>query len=265
MVTTCGESWLIAVGAAPSAELWTTTEARGDALAAVAGEHEAVVRAARGHLELCGVTTVAALSATTTLPADDLVVALAALERAGFAMQGHYRGSATVTEWVARRLLARMHSYSKRARRHGFEAITAQDFMRFLLRWQHVAADTQLSGEAGLVEILEQLQGFEAAASTWESELFSRRLRHYDPAWLDGLCHTGEVAWLRLTPRTYDEATSDGHGVAIQSHANRRRAQERSQLVTRGGPRRRSIASAAVRYDGRSTGRPAAARRQLPA
>jgi ATP-dependent helicase Lhr and Lhr-like helicase len=188
-------------------ELWTTTEARADALAALAGEHEAVVRATRGHLELCGVTTVAALSDTTTLPADELVVALAALEHAGFAMQGHYRGPATVTEWVARRLLARMHSYSKRTRRHGFEAVTARDFMRFLLRWQHVAADTQLSGEAGVVAILEQLQGFEAAASTWESELLSRRLRHYDPAWLDGLCHTGEVAWLRLTPRTGDDAT----------------------------------------------------------
>ncbi|MBV9597142.1 MAG: DEAD/DEAH box helicase [Chloroflexi bacterium] len=187
-------------------ELWTTVEGRDDALAALAGEHEAVVRAARGHLELCGVTTVAALSATTTLPADELVVALAALERAGFAMQGQYRGSATVTEWVARRLLARMHSYSKRARRHGFEAVTAQELMRFLLRWQHVAPDTQLSGEAGLVAILEQLQGFEAAASTWEPELFSRRLRHYDPAWLDGLCHTGEVAWLRLTPRAGDDA-----------------------------------------------------------
>jgi ATP-dependent Lhr-like helicase len=132
-------------------------------------------------------------------------------------MQGHYREHATGTEWVARRLLARMHSYSKRARRQGFEALTAQDFMRFLLRWQHVAPDTQLSGEAGLVAILEQLQGFEAAASAWEPELFSRRLRHYDPAWLDGLCHTGEVAWLRLTPRT----SSDGDAAPATASPSR--------------------------------------------
>jgi ATP-dependent Lhr-like helicase len=180
-------------------ELWTTTEARSEALAALDGEHAGVVRVVRGHLELSGVTTVAGLSAITSLPADDLVIALAALERDGFAMQGQYHGAAT--EWVARRLLARMHSYSRRARRQGFEALTAQDFMRFLFRWQHIAPESQLSGEAGLVEILEQLQGFEAAASAWETELFARRLRHYDPAWLDGLCHTGEVAWLRLTPR----------------------------------------------------------------
>ena len=54
-------------------------------------------------------------------------------------------------EWVARRLLARMHSYSRRNRRaKASTAATAQDFMRFLLRWQHVAPGTQLGGEAGL-------------------------------------------------------------------------------------------------------------------
>ena len=46
-----------------------------------------------------------------------------------------------------------------------------QDFMRFLLRWQHVAPGTQLAGEAGLAAVLEQLQGFEAAAVAWEPEL----------------------------------------------------------------------------------------------
>jgi ATP-dependent Lhr-like helicase len=107
-------------------------------------------------------------------------------------------------EWVARRLLARIHGYSKRSRRQAFEPATAQDFMRFLLRWQHLAPDTQLSGEDGLVAVLEQLQGFEAAAAAWEPELFSRRLRWYDPGWLDGLCHAGQVAWLRLSPRESD-------------------------------------------------------------
>jgi ATP-dependent Lhr-like helicase len=100
--------------------------------------------------------------------------------------------------------LARIHGYSKRSRRQAFEPATAQDFMRFLLRWQHVAPDTQLSGEEGLVAVLEQLQGFEAAAAAWEPELFSRRLRWYEPSWLDGLCHAGQVAWLRLVPRGSD-------------------------------------------------------------
>jgi len=193
------------VVASDGVELWTTTEAWFDALAALAGEHAAVVRALRGHLELMGVTTADALSGATTLPLDSVSVGLVALEREGFAMQGRYRAGASRTEWVARRLLARMHSYSKRSRRQGFEPVTAQDFMRFLLRWQHVAPETQLSGEAGLIAVLEQLQGFEAAAGAWESELFTRRLHRYEPVWLDALCHAGEVAWLRLTPRAWDD------------------------------------------------------------
>ena len=100
-------------------------------------------------------------------------------------MQGTYRPGARDTEWVARRLLARMHSYSRRSRRERVEPVTAQDFMRFLLRWQHVTPDSQLSGEAGLVSVIEQLQGFEAAAVTWEPDLLARRLRHYEPGWLD--------------------------------------------------------------------------------
>jgi ATP-dependent Lhr-like helicase len=186
-------------------ELWTASEAFPVASEAVDGEHDAVVRALRGHLELSGVTTAEALSHSTTLAPDAVDVGLVALEREGFAMQGRYRGGATSTEWVARRLLARMHGYSKRSRRQSVDPVTAQDFMRFLLRWQHVTPETQLSGEAGLMEVLEQLQGFEAAAGAWETELFLRRLRHYDPAWLDSLCHAGDVAWLRLTPRAGTE------------------------------------------------------------
>src|SRR5262249_35201320 len=70
-----------------------------------------------------------------------------------------------------------------------------------LLRWQHVAPGTQLSGEAGLVAVVQQLQGFESAAVTWEPDLFRTRLRHYETAWLDRLCHDGDVAWLPRTPR----------------------------------------------------------------
>jgi ATP-dependent Lhr-like helicase len=93
-----------------------------------------------------------------------------------------------------------MHAYSRRARRQAVEPATAQDFMRFLLRWQHLAPDTQLAGDDGLTTVISRLQGWEAAAAAWEPELFARRLRHYDAAALDRLCHEGEVGWLRLGP-----------------------------------------------------------------
>ncbi|HEY3095501.1 MAG TPA: DEAD/DEAH box helicase [Acidimicrobiia bacterium] len=187
-------------------ELWSTTELRDDAEGARAGDDGPVTRVVRGHLEICGITTAEQLAETTTLANGRVESALAALQHEGFAMQGRYTPDAAATEWVARRLLARMHSYSRRSRRERVEPVTAQDFMRFLLRWQHVAPDSQLAGEAGLVSVIEQLQGFESAAVTWEPDLLARRLRHYEPGWLDRLCHDGDVAWLRLTPRARDDA-----------------------------------------------------------
>jgi ATP-dependent Lhr-like helicase len=92
-----------------------------------------------------------------------------------------------------------MHSYSRRSRRDAVRTVTPQDFMRFLLRWQHVAPGCQLGG---LAPVIEQLQGYEAAAVAWEREILARRVRRYEGSGLDQLCHQGEVAWLRLTPRT---------------------------------------------------------------
>ena len=193
-------------------ELWCVTEALEEVRLALEGDGPATARLVRGHLELSGITTAADLARQTTLAPGQVAIALAALEHDGFALQGHYRPAAVTeaTEWVARRLLARMHSYSRRSRRETVQAATAQDFLRFLLRWQHVTPGAQLAGEAGLARVIEQLQGFEAAAAAWERELIARRLRHYEPAWLDRLCHDGEVAWLRLSPR----ARSDVDGPA---------------------------------------------------
>ena len=70
--------------------------------------------------------------------------------------------------------------------------------MRFLLRWQHVEPDRMLSGESGLIEVIEQLQGFEAAAGAWEPHLLKARVAGYEPSMLDDLCFGGEVVWGRM-------------------------------------------------------------------
>jgi ATP-dependent Lhr-like helicase len=186
-------------------ELWCTTERHDDARRALAGEEPAIASALRGHLEISGVTTVDALAEATTLVPTRVLAGLAVLQNDGFALQGRYTGGEDV-EWVARRLLARMHSYSRRTRRDSTRSVTAQDFMRFLLCWQHVAPGTQLVGEAGLLAALDQLQGYEAAAVAWEPELLGRRMTSYRPELLDRLCHAGQVGWLRLTPRPRDDA-----------------------------------------------------------
>jgi ATP-dependent Lhr-like helicase len=84
--------------------------------------------------------------------------------------------------------------------RKQIEPVTAAQFMQWLLRWQHVAAGTQVAGERGTLEVLRQLQGFEIPANAWERQVLARRIVDYDPKWLDQLCLTGAVGWGRLSP-----------------------------------------------------------------
>ncbi len=183
---------------------WCAAEIVADAERIVAGDSDAAIALVRGHLELAGITTVDAIAGATGLAPTTIAYALAALQNDGFAMQGQFTPGTDETEWVARRLLARMHSYSRRTRRSGVEPASAQDFMRFLLRWQHLAPGTQLTGDEGLATIVSRLQGWEAAAAAWEPGLFGRRMRDYAPAALDRLCHEGDIGWLRLSPRPRD-------------------------------------------------------------
>jgi ATP-dependent Lhr-like helicase len=76
--------------------------------------------------------------------------------------------------------------------------------MRFLLRWQHVAPGTQRQGRAGLLAVVDQLQGFELAAGAWEESVFSARVQQYKRQWLEDLCLSGELVWGRLALRPAD-------------------------------------------------------------
>jgi ATP-dependent Lhr-like helicase len=104
-------------------------------------------------------------------------------------------------EYCDRRLLSRIHRYTLDRLRREIDPVSAQDYMRFLLRWQHLTPDTKLAGKQGVRQAIARLEGFEAAAGSWERELLAYRLSDYRPSWLDELCLAGEVAWTRLTPR----------------------------------------------------------------
>ena len=94
--------------------------------------------------------------------------------------------------------------------RREIEPVTAQDFVRFLLRWQHVAPFTQLEGRRGLLAVVHQLQGFELAAGAWEEAVLPARVAAYRPEWLDALCLSGELVWARLTLREVVATETDG-------------------------------------------------------
>ena len=58
-----------------------------------------------------------------------------------------------------------------------------------------------MEGPDALDAVVGQLEGFEAPAGAWESEILPARLAGYEPAWLDDRCLAGRIAWTRLRPR----------------------------------------------------------------
>ena len=160
---------------------------------------EALVELVRSRLQGLGPVTVAALGASIAVPAPDVLAALSRLAAEGVAMQGSYTPGAASDEWCDRTLLARIHRYTVKRLRQEIEPVSTQDFVRFLFRWQHVAPGEQRQGPDALDAIIGELQGFEAPAAAWESELLPARLENYDFTWLDDLCLAGRAVWTRLT------------------------------------------------------------------
>ncbi|HKS10729.1 MAG TPA: DEAD/DEAH box helicase [Pyrinomonadaceae bacterium] len=172
---------------------------------------DALVEIIRGRLEGLGPVTVDQLVSQSGLNKLEIETALLKLESEGFVIRGRFTPGIAETEWCARRLLARIHSYTLNRLRQEIEPVSSADFIRFLLAWQKLTPDHQMEGPESVRAIIEQLEGFEAPAAAWEGEILPSRLVEYDPAWLDALCLSGEVVWARLTPpvRTTTDANAD--------------------------------------------------------
>src|SRR5438105_611276 len=161
---------------------------------------EALIEIVRSRLEGLGPVTATAMTNSLGIPAADIEAALAKLATEGVAMRGFYTPDAPQAEWCDRTLLARIHRYTVKRLRQEIEPVTGQDYMRFLFRWQHVVPSERGQGPDALDAVIAQLQGFEAPASAWESEILPARLENYDFTWLDDLCLSGRAVWTRLTP-----------------------------------------------------------------
>jgi ATP-dependent Lhr-like helicase len=178
-----------------------------------------------GWMSHLGPTTATQLGETLRISPEEITNALLRMEASGTVLRGNFSGEAARAsrprphelplpaeheiEWCERRLLARIHRLTVATLRKQIEPVTAAQFMQWLLRWQHVAAGTQVAGERGTLEVLRQLQGFEIPANAWERQVLARRIVDYDPKWLDQLCLTGAVGWGRLSPHP---ATLDSSG-----------------------------------------------------
>jgi ATP-dependent Lhr-like helicase len=177
------------------------------------------VQIIRGWMESLGPTTVTELSGRLALSREETSNALAVIEGQGQILQGRFSvpeagiDGAGEIQWCNRRILARIHQATLGRLRREIEPVTALDLYRFLCRWQHLAPGTQLHGAEGTLQVVRQLQGYEIPASAWEPEILAKRIRNYDPAYLDELCLSGEVMWGRLSPHP---AIEDGEGKRVR-------------------------------------------------
>ncbi len=159
---------------------------------------EALRELTRARLGGMGVTTAAAIANGLAVPRSEIEFALLALEQEGYVMRGRFTPGAPDDEWCERHLLARIHRNTLGRLRREIEPVDVRDYVRFLCDWQRVSPATRVQGPEALAGVLAQLEGFEAAAGAWESELLPSRVKDYSIAWLDDLCTAGRIAWTRL-------------------------------------------------------------------
>jgi ATP-dependent Lhr-like helicase len=214
----------------PAIELPTLRRRPNEALS----EEDALRLIVHGWMECLGPTTVSALAARLGLAERRIEAAMLALETTGAVLRGRFTPGQrdAAEEWCERGLLARIHRLTIGRLRREIEPVSAADFIRFLLRWQHVHPGTQLHGRAGLMQIIGQLQGLELPAPAWEAHIFPARIGRYDPSTLEELCLAGEVSWGRLGLRARADTVEE-----LQPGAHETRKSARRNLApTRAAP-----------------------------
>ncbi|QHS53367.1 DEAD/DEAH box helicase [Edaphobacter sp. 12200R-103] len=189
---------------------WVSTERDNDAAALWGDGNDAALKekvlrqCVQGWVQLLGPTTANAFAERLGLKAGEVFQAFLAMEMQGLLMRGVFEGRRSAEdleiEWCERRILHRIHRRTLHSLRKQIEPVSPAVYMRWLLGWQHLAPQTQLIGEEGVLEALHQLEGFEAPAIEWERTLLSSRVANYDSRWLDSLCLSGLVGWGRISP-----------------------------------------------------------------
>jgi ATP-dependent Lhr-like helicase len=185
------------------------------------------VEIVRGQIQYRGPQTAADMAAILRLEPSQVFAALEAVEASGMVMRGqfvesrtsnvesHANSPLTSIQWCERRLLARIHRQTLDGLRRRIEPVPPEVYWQWLVEQHHLLDGKQLHEEAGLREVLAQLEGFELPAGVWEQKVLAPRMADYDPQWLDHLFLSGELVWGRLRPPRRD--SEDGGGMAALS------------------------------------------------
>ncbi len=228
---------------------WVATERLGEWLAIHPGHHcapdpsahyqvddslvreTAVVELLRSRLSALGPVAVETLAKDFDLPEKDIQQGLLALQNEGVAIAFERRKGEQL--WCERRLLARIHRYSREKRRRAVRPVPPAAFMRFLVRWHGLDEPP-----AELEQALAMLEGWCAPVAAWEQGLLAPRCSDYEPLMLDRQFLGGAVTWFRppvsgaepvqvvsatpvtIVPRAHAADWRQKNGVVAQSGIN---------------------------------------------
>ncbi|SIR80954.1 ATP-dependent helicase [Williamsia sterculiae] len=98
-------------------------------------------------------------------------------------------------QWCNTEVLGQIRRMSLAASRAEIAPVSEDTYARFLADWQHISSSGRLRGVDGVATVIDQLAGFSAPASAWESLILPARVSDYTPAMLDELTAAGEVVW----------------------------------------------------------------------
>ena len=199
---------------------------------------QALIELLRSRLSGLGPVEVATLAGDFGLEIPAIEQALMALQTEGYAivMNPPPRGNKPDVQvrqsvtWCERRLLARIHRYSRERRRKATRPVSPAAYMRFLLDWHGLG---ESAGE--LEQALGLLEGWTAPVAAWEQGLLASRCADYSPQRLDEQFLSGFVTWFRplgqapkarqlvaatpitIVPRRHSGAWQGDHSSAINA------------------------------------------------
>jgi len=150
---------------------------------------EALAALVRDRLAGLGPVARDRLAAAMAVDAERMDGALARLQGQGYAVRMEQADVADL--WCERRLLARIHRYSRAQRRQAVKPVVPAAFARFLARWH------ALDDPASLDQALGRLEGWSAPVGAWESNLLPGRVVEDQLAELDARFLSGTLAWFR--------------------------------------------------------------------
>jgi ATP-dependent helicase Lhr and Lhr-like helicase len=148
------------------------------------------------------------LAERLSMPAEDIIPALIALEAKGYVFRGHFtaapdcgNGSGSQAQrkdvqWCDRHVLERIHRQTLNLLRSSVEPCSDAEFVAFRLKWNGIGDANPQTGVDGVRRTLEQMSGLAFTPDLWERTILPARVYDYRPDQLDLLCMSGEFAWV---------------------------------------------------------------------